>query len=64
MTDASNVSRLSGLLFGGPVRVSNFKIVEGTSTEVSVERLALSLMESLTRTGIVRNGVLLDVNRA
>jgi hypothetical protein len=64
MTARTNVSRLSDLLFTGPVTASDFNVVEGTSTDVSTERLALSLTESLSRVGLVRDGVLLDVNRA
>ena len=59
----SEFDELSKVLFEGKIVASDFKTMPGTGTNLSRDQMAKSLLESMERMGIIRDGALVDLNR-
>lgn len=59
----SDFEKLSQVLFEGEVVASDFKTMPGTDTHLTRDQMAKSLLESMERMGIVRDGKLVDLNQ-
>jgi hypothetical protein len=59
----SKFDELSKILFEGEVVATDFKTMPGTETNLSRDQMAKSLLESMERMGIIRDGALVDLNR-
>jgi hypothetical protein len=60
----TNFDTLASILFDGKTRVADFKTILGSETNVTREQLAKTLIKSMERMGLVKNGVLEDKNKA
>lgn len=60
----SNFDRLSEVLFAGDVRASDFKIMPGSDESLSRDEIALSILSSMERMGLVQDGNLVDKNNS
>jgi len=54
---------LSDVLYGGKVVAADFKTMPGTRSDLSMDELANSLLNSLVRSGIVVSGELVNKNK-
>jgi hypothetical protein len=54
---------LANVLFEGDVVASDIKTMPGTGTNLSRDEMAKSLIESMRRVGLVKNGSLVDPNK-
>jgi hypothetical protein len=59
----SEFDDLSKILFEGEIIATDFKTMPGTGTSLSRDQMANSLLESMKRMGIIRDGALVDLNR-
>lgn len=58
----SNFHNLAHTLYEGEVRASDIKTMPGKRVDVSRDELAKSLLESMQRMGLVKDGSLVDKN--
>lgn len=56
----SKFDELSKVLFGGEVIATDFKTMPGPATNLSRDHLANSLLKSLKRVGLVKDGKLVN----
>jgi hypothetical protein len=55
--------KLSKVLFGGDVVAADIKTMPGTEPELTRDQLAKSLLDSMQRVGLAKDGKLVDPNR-
>jgi hypothetical protein len=58
----SEFDKLSAILFEGEEVATDFKTMPGTD-DLSRDEIAKSLLESMERMGVIRDGVLVNLNR-
>jgi hypothetical protein len=56
------LDRLATVLFEGQHKVSDFKTMPGTRADLSQDELAVSLLRSMERMGLVKDGQLVDIS--
>jgi hypothetical protein len=56
----SKFDELSSVLFDGDVIATDFKTMPGTGDNLSRDQMAESLLESMKRVGLIRDGRLVD----
>lgn len=59
----SEFDELAKVLFDGDVVATDFKTMPGTGADLSRDQMAKSLLESMTRVGLVRDGKLVNPDR-
>jgi hypothetical protein len=59
----ASFEKLSKVLFAGDVVATDFKTMPGTGSNLSRDQLAKSLLDSMQRVGLVRDGKLVDPNQ-